>query len=131
LIRCLSGAILGADPAANYGTLAAASKMERLPLNSTERGDWEAKPWRVVAELASNLDQFLSCGGSLPVAWLGPTCMQEPSDLEARRRDSLESAAKMSRQQRQDAIWGYVEVLPEPPPQRLIADRLFRRRHGI
>ena len=70
--------------------------------------------WRIAAELASNLDQFLSCGGSLPVAWLGPTCMQEPGDLKARRKDSLESAAKMSRQQRQDAIWGYVEVLPDP-----------------
>jgi hypothetical protein len=69
--------------------------------------------WRVATELASNLDAHLSRGGSLPVAWLGPTCMQEPGNLDARREDSLENAAKMSQQQRQDAIWGYVEVLPE------------------
>jgi hypothetical protein len=83
--------------------------------------------WRVVAELASNLDEHLSRGGSLPVAWLGPTCMQEPGDLNARREDSLESATRMSRQQRQDAIRGYVEVLSEPPPRGLIADRLSRQ----
>lgn len=70
--------------------------------------------WRVAAELVSNLDEHLSRGGSLPVAWLGPTCMQESGDLKVRHEESLESAARMSRQQRQNMIWGYVEVLPDP-----------------
>jgi hypothetical protein len=73
--------------------------------------------WRVVAELAANLDQYLSCGGSFPVAWLWPTCMQAPDDFRARHEESLERASKMSRQQRQDAIWGYVEVPPDSVAQ--------------
>lgn len=66
--------------------------------------------WRVAAELASNLDESICRGGSLPVAWLGPPCMQDPDDLKTRHEETLENAAKMSSQQRQDAVWGYVEV---------------------
>lgn len=61
--------------------------------------------WGAVAELAANLDEYLSRGGSLPVAWLGPTCMQDQDDHEERLRASMEAAAKMSAQDRQDAIW--------------------------
>ena len=74
--------------------------------------------WRVAAELAANLDEHVSRGGSLPVAWLGPACMQEEADLEARLRPSIEAAAKMAPQARQDAVFGYVAVTPaiEPGP---------------
>lgn len=68
--------------------------------------------WGVAAELAANLDEHLCRGGALPVAWLGPTCMQDQLDVEARLRSSLEVVAKMSPEQRQEAIEGYVSVLP-------------------
>lgn len=75
--------------------------------------------WHAVAELAANLDEHLCRGGSLPVAWLGTACMQEGASLEARLRSSIEVAAKMTPQQRQAAIGGYVSVLPSPvtPPE--------------
>jgi len=69
--------------------------------------------WRSVAELAANLDEHLSRGGSLPVAWLGPVCMQGALDSEARRGDAMDRAAKMSPKCRQDEIVGYVPVPPE------------------
>jgi hypothetical protein len=68
--------------------------------------------WRAAAELAANLDEHLCRGGSLPVAWLGPTCMQDQTDHEARLQSSMEVAAKMSRPDRDAAIWGYVNVRP-------------------
>lgn len=68
--------------------------------------------WRCAAELASNLDEHLSRGGPLPVAWLGPTCMQEPGDIEAHFQESTAVAVKMSPQDRQEVIWGYVAVPP-------------------
>ena len=75
--------------------------------------------WRVVAELAANLDEHLCRGGALPVAWLGPACMQASGDLESRLRLSVEAAARMSQEQRQDAVTGYVAVTPPPvaPPE--------------
>lgn len=71
------------------------------------------KRWRSAAEFAANLDEHLSRGGDLPVAWLVPACLQESVDLEDRRRESADRAAKMSTQERDDAIWGYVSVPPE------------------
>lgn len=70
------------------------------------------RQWRTAAELAANLDEHLCRGGSLPVAWLGPACMQETGDLHARLRSSIEAAAKMSSQERQDTRTGYVAVAP-------------------
>jgi hypothetical protein len=70
--------------------------------------------WRVAAELSANLDEHLARGGSLPVAWLGPTCMQEVDDLESRFQASSEVAEKMSVQERQEASEGYVAVIPAP-----------------
>jgi hypothetical protein len=75
--------------------------------------------WRIVAELAANLDEHLCRGGSFPVAWFGPFCMQEESalaacDLAARLASSAEVAAKMSRQARREATAGYVALPPAP-----------------
>jgi len=72
--------------------------------------------WRVAAELAANLDEHLCRGGSLPVAWLGPSCMQGDADRTARLRDTAETAAKMTSDDRRDAA-GYVAVAPEPAKQ--------------
>lgn len=66
----------------------------------------------VAADLAANLDEYLSRGGPLPVAWLGPVCTQEKSDITHRHRDAAERAAKMSPRDREDAIWGYVDPRP-------------------
>jgi hypothetical protein len=41
--------------------------------------------WRIAAELAANLDEYLTRGGSRPQAWFGPACMREKDDLKARR----------------------------------------------
>jgi hypothetical protein len=68
--------------------------------------------WHSVAELAANLDEHLSRGGSLPVAWLGPSCMQNWDDHSERLRFSMEAAAKMSPEERHEAVDGYVEVRP-------------------
>lgn len=71
--------------------------------------------WQIVAELAANLDEHLSRGGSLPVAWLGPACMQEQGDLDARHRAATERAVAMTPQEREDAIWGC--LVPSEPPR--------------
>ena len=71
--------------------------------------------WQIAAELAANLDEHLSLGGPLPVAWLGPECMQERGDLDARHLDATERATAMSPQEREDAIWGY--LTPSEPPR--------------
>lgn len=73
--------------------------------------------WRVAAELTANLDEHLSRGGSLPVAWLGPTCMQEQADLAARLAASMEVATKMTATERRAALNGYVAVAPAPVEQ--------------
>ena len=70
--------------------------------------------WRSAAELTSNIDEYLCRGGSLPVAWLGPTCMQDPDDLEARHQATLEAAKKMSAVARRKALGGSVAVRPLP-----------------
>ena len=74
--------------------------------------------WRIAAELTANIDEHLSRGGSLPVAWLGPDCMQGPDDLEWRRGATLDAAAKLSSQEREAATSDYVAVTPAPdqPP---------------
>ncbi len=74
--------------------------------------------WRIAAELTANLDEYLCRGGSLPVAWLGPTCMQDQADHAVRHQSSAEAAAKMSQEERREAIEGYVAVAPPPiePP---------------
>lgn len=71
-----------------------------------------AGQWRIAAELSANLDEHLSRGGPLPVAWLGPTCMQDEGDLDARHSATAEKAAALSDEQRNDTIWGYVSVPP-------------------
>lgn len=68
--------------------------------------------WRIAAELAANLDEYLSRGGSLPVAWLGPDCMQSSDDLEWCCHGAMRAAAKMLEQERQDVATGYVAVAP-------------------
>lgn len=65
--------------------------------------------WRSVAELASNVDEHLCRGGSLPVAWLGPSCMQDPDD---RTSSSVSRWEKMTQEERQEAAGGYVAVRP-------------------
>jgi hypothetical protein len=67
------------------------------------RSALRAKEFKVVAELVANLDEYLSRGGSLPVAWLGPTCMQDEDDHRARHEDTVERANAMSPQERQTA----------------------------
>ena len=76
------------------------------------RAALRAGQWRIAAELSANLDEYLSLGGALPVAWLGPTCMQSEGDLDARRVETIEKATALSREQRETAIWGYVSVPP-------------------
>ena len=71
--------------------------------------------WRIAGELAANLDEHLSRGGALPVAWLGPACMQEDADQAARLRDTLEIAATMTVKERRLAAGGHVAVEPETP----------------
>ena len=73
--------------------------------------------WRVAAELMANLDEHLCRGGSLPVAWLGPACMQEDADLEARLQSTRAAAARMAWEDRQEALGGYVAVPPAPARQ--------------
>jgi len=68
--------------------------------------------WRIAAELAANLDEHLSRGGELPVAWLGPVCMRDEADFASRHQSSLEAAAKMTQEERQEALGGYVAVPP-------------------
>lgn len=63
---------------------------------------------QVAIELAANIDEHLSRGGSLPVAWLGPACMQEEADRAHRHEDAVERMTKMSPQERDAAISGYV-----------------------
>ena len=70
--------------------------------------------WRVAAELTANLDEHLCRGGSLPVAWLGPSCMQDDADRAARLRDTIDVASRMTPDDRRDVAAGYVAVDPEP-----------------
>lgn len=75
------------------------------------RAACRARDWRMAAELASNLDEHLARGGSLPVGWLGPLCMQESSDLRTRHRETAARAAKMDAMQRHRALT-YAVVRP-------------------
>lgn len=59
-------------------------------------------------KLASNIDEYLSRGGELPVAWLGPTCMQENTDHAHRHQKTVERAAQMSPKEREEAIHDYL-----------------------
>ena len=72
--------------------------------------------WRIAAELISNLDEHLCRGGSLPVGWLGPACMQEAGDLESRHDDTAKRAEMMTRAERQAAS-DFVRIDPEPAKQ--------------
>lgn len=74
--------------------------------------------WRIAAELSANIDEHLSRGGALPVAWLGPDCMQGSDDRQARRDATTTAMATMLPQERDDASTGYVAVAPPPvqPP---------------
>lgn len=56
--------------------------------------------WRAAAILATNLDESLSRGGSLPAAWIGPRCMER----EIERRSSM-SASDIDR-----VVGGYVRT---------------------
>lgn len=73
---------------------------------------WQGE-WRKAAELASNLDEHLSRGGSLPVAWLGPSCMQTDPDLEERHARTITRARALLPQERVNATGNYVAVPPE------------------
>lgn len=70
--------------------------------------------WRAAAELTANIDEHLSRGGSLPVAWLGPVCMQTATDLDERRQDSLRAAARLTPQERTALTSSYVAIAPAP-----------------
>ncbi len=74
--------------------------------------------WRIAAELVSNIDEHLCRGGSLPVAWMGPECMQEAGDLEERHDRAMERARLMTQVERQEAA-NFVRVDPAPvdPPK--------------
>lgn len=72
------------------------------------------KDYRVASELAANIDEYLSRGGSVPVGWLGPTCVQDPSDHEARHDDAQARAGRMTKFRRLEAVSGFVAVRPEP-----------------
>ena len=72
--------------------------------------------WRIAAELSANLDEHLCRGGELPVAWLGPTCMQDEADRASRHQASVDATAKMSAAERQEAL-AHVAVEPEPAQQ--------------
>jgi hypothetical protein len=62
---------------------------------------------QVAVELAANIDEHLSRGGDLPVAWLGPACLQEDADHAERYQEAIQRAARMSAAEREEAIWGY------------------------
>lgn len=86
--------------------------------------------WRAAGELAANLDEHLSRGGSLPVAWLGPACMQEGADLAARLRPTAEAAAKLSPQARRAAVEMYVAIGPPPAAVPTTAWGIHCNEHG-
>jgi hypothetical protein len=56
--------------------------------------------WRIAAELSANIDEHLSRGGALPVAWLGPDCMQGSDDRQARRVATTTAMAMIRRARR-------------------------------
>lgn len=70
--------------------------------------------WRSVAELTSNIDEHLCRGGSFPVAWLGPSCMQGASDLNERIQSSLTMLKEMSPAVLKAIVEGHVAVRPLP-----------------
>ena len=70
--------------------------------------------WRVAAELMSNLDEHLCRGGSLPVGWLGPGCMQEEGDLKDRHARAVKRAENMAPEDREETT-DFVRIEPELP----------------
>lgn len=70
--------------------------------------------WRSAAELTSNIDEHLCRGGSFPVAWLGPSCMQDASDLNERIQSSLTTLRGMSPSVLKAMLGGRVAVRPLP-----------------
>jgi len=66
--------------------------------------------WRAASELAANIDESLSRGGDIPVAWLGPTCMQEETDIAERLASVRGRAEAMTMDGRLSAVGGYVKI---------------------
>lgn len=46
----------------------------------------------VALKLMANIDESMTRGGPLPIAWLGPPCMRAKRDLAARVSEALERA---------------------------------------